>query len=63
MSISFFRGLELVVGALLLVIVVVGVFLVWRMWFLGLGKAAPSAEFAPDVLKIEGAMSLTWVGV
>ncbi|AKT35649.1 hypothetical protein PYWP30_02034 [Pyrobaculum sp. WP30] len=62
MSISFFRGLDLVVGALLLVIVVVGVFLVW-MWFLGLGKAAPSAEFAPDVLKIEGAMSLTWVGV
>jgi len=55
MSISFFRGLELVVGALLLVVVVVvGVVLVW-LWFSGfLGKAASSAEFAPDLLKIEG---------
>jgi len=53
MSISFFRGLELVVGALLPVAVVVGVVLVW-MWFLGLGKAASSAELAPDVSKIEG---------
>jgi len=53
MSISFFRGLELVVRALLPVAVVVGVVLVW-MWFLGLGKAAFSAELAPDVLKIEG---------
>ena len=61
MSVSFFRGSELVVGALLLVVVVVGV-LVW-LWFSGLGKAASSAELAPDVLKIEGATSLTWVGV
>jgi hypothetical protein len=54
MSISFFWGLELVVGALLLVVVVVvGIFLVW-LWFLGLGKAASSAELAPDLLKIEG---------
>jgi hypothetical protein len=55
MSISFFRGLELVVGALLLVVVVVvGVVLVW-LWFLGfLGKAMSSAELAPDLLKIEG---------
>ena len=54
MSISFFRGLELVVGALLLVVVVVvGVVLVW-LWFSGLGKAASSAELAPDVSKIEG---------
>jgi len=55
MSISFFRGLELVVGALLLVVVVVvGIVLVW-LWFSGfLGKAASSAELAPDVLKIEG---------
>ena len=54
MSISFFRGLELVVGALLLVVVVVvGVVLVW-LWFLGLGKAASSGELAPDLLKIEG---------
>ena len=55
MSISFFRGLEPVVGALLLVVVVVvGIFLVW-LGFLGfLGKAASSAELAPDVLKIEG---------
>jgi len=54
MSISFFRSLELDVGALLLVVVVVvGVVLVW-MWFSGLGKAASSAELAPDVLKIEG---------
>jgi len=47
--------LELVVGALLLVVVVVvGVVLVW-LWFLGFsGKAASSAELAPDVLKIEG---------
>jgi hypothetical protein len=53
MSISFFRGLELMVGALLLVVVVVvGVVLVW-LWFLGfLGKAASSAELAP--VKIEG---------
>jgi hypothetical protein len=53
MSISFFRGLELVVGALLLVdVVVVGVVLVWgfQVW----EKAASSAEFAPDLLKIEG---------
>jgi nitrate/TMAO reductase-like tetraheme cytochrome c subunit len=61
MSVSFFRGSELVVGALLLVVVVVGV-LVW-LWFSGLGKAASSAELAPDVLKIEGATSLTWAGV
>jgi len=55
MSISFFRGLEPVVGALLLVVVVVvGVVLVW-LWFSGfLGKAASSAELAPDLLKIEG---------
>jgi hypothetical protein len=55
MSVSFFRGLEPVVGALLLVVVVVvGVVLVW-LWFSGfLGKAASSAELAPDVLKIEG---------
>ena len=53
MSISFFRGLELVVGALLLFVVVVGVVLVW-LWFSGLGKAVSSAELAPDVLKIEG---------
>jgi len=64
MSVSFFRGLELVVGALLVVVVVVvGVVLVW-LWFLGfLGKAASSAELAPDLLKIEGATSLTWAGV
>jgi len=63
MSISFFRGLELVVGVLLFVVVVVGIVLVW-LWFSGfLGKAASSAELAPDVLKIEGATSLTWVGV
>jgi hypothetical protein len=56
--------LELVVGALLVVVVVVvGVVLVW-LWFLGfLGKAASSAELAPDLLKIEGASSLTWAGV
>jgi len=43
-----------VVGALLLVVVVVvGVVLVW-LWFSGLGKAASSAELAPDLLKIEG---------
>jgi hypothetical protein len=45
--------LELVVGALLLVdVVVVGVVLVWgfQVW----EKAASSAEFAPDLLKIEG---------
>ncbi len=61
MSISFIRGLELVVGALLLVVVVVvGVVLVW-LWFSGLGKAASSAELAP--VKIEGATSLTWMGV
>ncbi len=54
MSLSFFRGLELVVCALMLVVVVaVGVVLVW-LWFSGLGKAASSAELAPDVLKIEG---------
>jgi len=54
MSISFFRGFELVIGALLLVVVVVGVILVW-LWFSGfLGKAASSAELAPDLLKIEG---------
>jgi hypothetical protein len=54
MSISFFRGLEPVVGALLLVVaVVVGVVLVW-LWFSSLGKAASSAELAPDLLKIEG---------
>jgi hypothetical protein len=54
MSISFFRGLELVVGALLLVVVVVVGVLVW-LWFLGfLGKAASSAELASDVLKIVG---------
>jgi hypothetical protein len=55
MYVSFFRGLELVVGALLLVVVVVvGVVLVW-LWFSGfLGKAASSAELAPDLLKIEG---------
>lgn len=42
------------VGALLLVVVVVvGVVLVW-LWFSGLGKAASSADLAPDVLKIEG---------
>jgi len=45
--------LELVVGALLLVVVVVGVVLVW-LWFSGLGEAASSAELAPDLLKIEG---------
>jgi hypothetical protein len=45
--------LELVADALLLVVVVVGVVLVW-LWFSGLGKAASSAELAPDVLKIEG---------
>jgi hypothetical protein len=62
MSISFFRGLELVVGALLLVVVVVvGIVLVW-LWFSGfLGKAASSAELAPDVLKIEGG-NITNVG-
>jgi len=62
MSISFFRGLEPVVGALLLVVVVViGVVLVW-LWLSGfLGKAASSAELAPDVLKIEGG-NLTNVG-
>jgi len=55
MSVSFSRGLELVVGAILLVVVVVvGVVLVW-LWFSGfLGKAASSAELAPDLLKIEG---------
>ncbi len=63
MSISFFRGLELVVGALMLVVVVVvGVILVW-LWFSDLGKATSSADLAPDVLKIEGVTSLTWVGV
>jgi len=51
MSISFFRGLELVVGVLLFVVVVVGV-LVW-LWFLGfLGKAASSVGLTP--VKIEG---------
>ena len=60
MSISFFRSLELDVGALLLVVVVVGV-LVW-LWFLGfLGKAASSVGLTP--VKIEGVTSLTWVGV
>jgi len=51
-----------VVGALLLVVVVVvGVVLVW-LWFLGfLGKAASSAELAPDLLKIEGG-NITNVG-
>jgi hypothetical protein len=54
MSISFFRGLELVVGALLpVVVVVVGVILVW-LWFSSLEKAASSVELAPDLLKIEG---------
>jgi len=63
MSISFFRGLELVVGVLLLVVVVVvGVVLVW-LWFLVLGKAASSGELAPDLLEIEGAVSLTWAVV
>ncbi len=51
MSISFFRGLEPVVGALMLVVVVVGVVLVW-LWFSGLEKATSSAELAP--VKIEG---------
>jgi len=61
MSISFSRGLELVVGALLLVVVVVvGVVLVW-LWFSGLGKAASSAELVPDLLKIEGG-NITNVG-
>ena len=62
MSISFFRGLELVIGALLLVvIVVVGVVLVW-LWFSSfLGKATSSAEFVPDLLKIEGG-NITNVG-
>ena len=41
------------VGALLLVVVVVVGGLVW-LWFFGLGKAASSAELAPDLLKIEG---------
>jgi hypothetical protein len=59
MSISFSRGLELVVGALLLVVVEVGV-LVW-LWFSGLGKAASSADLAPEVLKIEGS-NVTNVG-
>ncbi len=60
MSISFFRGLELVVAALMHVgVVVVGV-LVW-LWFSGSGKAASSAELAPDVLKIEGG-NITNVG-
>jgi hypothetical protein len=54
MSISFFRGLELVVSALLfVVVVVVGVVLV-RLRFSCLGEAASSAELAPDLLKIEG---------
>jgi len=59
---SFFRGLEPVVGALLVVVVVVvGVVLVW-LWFSGfLGKAASSAELAPDLLKIEGG-NITNVG-
>jgi len=48
---------------LLVVVVVAGVVLVW-LWFLGfLGKAASSAELAPDVLKIEGATSPTWAVV
>ena len=63
MSISFFRGLELVIGALLLVVVVVVVVVLVWLWFLGLGKAASSAELAPDLLKIEGATSLTWAVV
>ena len=61
MSISFFRGLEPVVGALLfVVVVVVGVVLVW-LWFSGLGEAASSAELAPDLLKIEGGY-VTYLG-
>jgi len=52
MSNSFFRGLEPVVGALLLVVVVVVGVLVW-LWFLGfLGKAASSAGLTS--VKIEG---------
>jgi hypothetical protein len=51
MFVSFLRGSELVIGALLVVVVVR--VLVW-LWFLGLGRAASSAELAPDLLKIEG---------
>ncbi len=51
MSISFFRSLELVVGALMHVVVVAVGVLVW-LWFSCLGKAASSAELAP--VKIEG---------
>ena len=51
----FSRDLEPVVGALLLVVVVVVGIVLVRLWFLDfLGKAASSAELAPDVLKIEG---------
>ncbi len=53
MSISLFRGLELVVDALLHVfVVVIGVVLIW-LWFSSLEKTASSTELAPDTLKIE----------
>jgi len=53
----------LVVGALLFVVVVVVVVVLVRLRFSCLGGAASSAELAPDLLKIEGATSLTWAVV
>ncbi len=67
MSISFFRGLELVVGALMLVVVVAVGVLVW-LWFSGLGKTASSAELAPvkieegDVTNVSGGVRVfLWI--
>jgi len=52
---SFFRGLESITGAILIVVVVaVGVFLVW-VWFSGfVGRGVSSVEVPVEVVKIEG---------